>query len=194
MFLNPKILKKLMKEAYKRECLVIGKRDEQYYIQGGYWALICKKNFVPKTILAEIIELAGEIPEEGECFCAGKNGNQMQANPMVAKVPVGSLKIRITRLILESRRGVYQRVLQFEHTKEVLLVDNVFMSLVSKIHCEFEEGETEPNGPFCNVERGVFWENNVMTLQVLFRVDDENEAVLKQLEMANLMPDEKYSA
>ena len=50
MFVNPKELKKLMKEAHRINHLIIGCRDDLYYIQGFYWKVLCKKKFVPKTI------------------------------------------------------------------------------------------------------------------------------------------------
>lgn len=76
MFVNPKILKRLMKEAFKANSLIIGRKEDNMFIQGQYWQFLCDRKFVNKTIYAEIIELAGEIPDEGECFCAGKGGNQ----------------------------------------------------------------------------------------------------------------------
>lgn len=100
MFVNPKELKKLMQEAYKSNNLIVGNTGESYYLQGTYWKVLCKKGFITKTILAAIVELAGELPEEGECFCAGKDGNQMQVNPMKIEKDMDPTKVAVTNMVM----------------------------------------------------------------------------------------------
>lgn len=65
MFLKPQILKRIIKSAYNQSSLVLANTGENMYISGGYWEMEIKKEFLPKTILAAVIELAGEIPSEG---------------------------------------------------------------------------------------------------------------------------------
>ena len=181
MFVNPKELKKLMKEAFKANYLIVGSREDMYYIQGYYWKMICKKRFVAKEIIAAIIELTGELPEDGECYCAGKDGNQMQMNTMEIEIPEDAEEIEITDYILESSHGVMQRLLQFRGSEHVLLINNRFAKMVSDRFCNTEQGEITPDGPLCSENHGVFWENNVMRFSVCFRIDDEHASTLLKL-------------
>ena len=185
MFVNPKILKKLMKEAFKANFLIIGRNEDNMYIQGQYWKLICKRNFVPKTIYAEIIELAGEIPEEGECFCAGKEGNQMQINSMTIDFPANARVAEVTDFILEAKSGTLQRLLQLASGK-IALINEVFHAATKGAHYDEEQGETQAIGPYVDFGHGIFWKNNTGTLQACFRVDDEHEETLIEMENVNL--------
>ncbi len=186
MFVNPKELKKLMKEAHRINNLIIGCRDNLYYIQGSFWKVLCKKKFVPKTILAEIIELAGEIPGEGECFCSGKDGNQMQFNTMEIEIPEEAEEIEVTDYLLQSKHGVMQRLLQFPGTRNVYLINDRIVQMTKGKHYDEDQGETQPEGPYCSVEHGVFWKNDVMKFSVCFRVDDEHFETLQQMKMIRL--------
>ena len=64
MFINTKILKQLMKEAYKSG-LSIGQTEDEIHISGKNWTADIKKRWMPKQIMAQIIELAGELPDVG---------------------------------------------------------------------------------------------------------------------------------
>ena len=185
MFTNPKILKRLMKEAYKANYLIIGRKEDDYYIQGSYWKLLCNKNYIPKTIFAQIIELAGEIPDEGECFCSGKGGNQMQINPMEIVIPENAKKVDITDYILLSKTGVAQSLLQFPEGK-IVLINNVFAAATRGKHYEEELGELPAEGPYCSLAHGVFWKNENMKFTVCFREDSEHAGSLEQMECIDL--------
>ncbi len=184
MFLNPKELKKLMKEAFKTSHLIVGNRADVYYLQGRYWKLVCKKSFITKTILAEIIELTGEIPKEGECFCAGEEGNQMQINPMKIDADKEKSRVDVTDFLL-TKRGVVQRILQSGGGR-IFLVNNRFIGMTSGKHYDKENGETEPEGPYIFGDSEVYWKNNVMEFTAVLRVDEEHEQILKQMEMVDL--------
>ena len=185
MFTNPKILKKLMKEAFKANFLIIGRKENDYYIQGSYWKLLCNKEYIPKTIYAQIIELAGEIPDDGECFCAGKDGNQMQVNSMKVEFPEEAQMVKVTDYILLSKRGVAQRLLQFDSGK-VVLINNVFVALTTGKHFEEDLGERPAEGPYCHLAYGVLWKNENMKFSVCFREDEEHAESLTQMECIEL--------
>ena len=186
MFVNPKELKKLMKEAFKAEFLIVGSRGNLYYIQGSYWKMLCEKRFVPKEILGLIVELTGEIPGDGECYCAGKSGNQMQLNPMEIEIPPEATEIEITDFVIIHRVGVAQRILQFPSSGNVYLINNKFAGMISARFIDAEHGELDPKCAMCSVDHGVFWENNVMKFTVCFREDDEHWRTLQQLKDVKL--------
>lgn len=68
MFLKPTILKKLMKEAHKSNRLTAAGLEDGLYLCGGYWELECQMPYIPKVILAQLVELFGKIPLPGECL------------------------------------------------------------------------------------------------------------------------------
>lgn len=185
MFVNPKILKRLMKEAFKANYLIIGRNEDKMYIQGHYWRLLCDRKFVPKTIYAEIIELAGEIPDEGECFCAGKEGNQMQINPMTIDFPGDAKEVAVTDLVLLHKKGAAQRLLQFYSGRIVLISERIWAATIGS-HNDEREGETPAEGPFCSLNHGVLWKNNTGSFQIVFREDEEHESMLRNMENVDL--------
>lgn len=185
MFVNPKILKRLMKEAFKANSLIIGRKEDNMFIQGQYWQFLCDRKFVNKTIYAEIIELAGEIPDEGECFCAGKGGNQMQVHSMEIPFPADAKEVAVTDFVLLHKTGVAQRILQFQSGKTVVISEKILAATRGK-HYDEEQGEHQAFGPFCNLGHGVLWKNNTGKFRVLFRQDDEHENLLEQLACVDL--------
>ena len=68
MFLNPKILKKLLKEAYKHRTLYLACKAESLYIAAGYWEMEFLKEYIPKETLGDIVALSGMLPEDGHRF------------------------------------------------------------------------------------------------------------------------------
>ena len=78
MFIKSAGFKKLIKEAYNHNGLRIGNDGKGIYICGGYWAIWVRKGHIPKKELAAIIELTGEMPDEGAGFKSGKGGNQYE--------------------------------------------------------------------------------------------------------------------
>ena len=78
MFINEKVLNKLMKEAYKTGLVVAAREDGWLYIAGRYWEVEMKRRLIPKEILGNIISLIGELPDSGERFLATSEGNQLE--------------------------------------------------------------------------------------------------------------------
>ena len=183
MFVNPKELKKLMQEAYKSNNLIVGNTGESYYLQGIYWKVLCKKGFITKTILAEIVELAGELPEEGECFCAGKDGNQMQVNPMKIEKDMDPTKVAVTNMVMLEHSAA--RLLQ-SNTGKIFLINNRLVNMVTGHHCDEANGETEPVGPYIVGTSQAYWKNNVMEFITVLRGTDSYERMLEQMEMVDM--------
>lgn len=190
MFLKPQILKKMMKEAYKGSGLVLAATKERYYISGYWWELEVEKEFLTKTIAAQIIELAGEFPKTGERFCAKENGNQMET---CLKMEIGKMEreegIEITKTMILSKTGVLQRVLQ-KSNGEIALLNNKIVEMISDKEVDRDNGEHEHVGPAYSPKEGkvLFW-NNVMRFRVGCRIDDENAEMIHDLQEINLIPE-----
>lgn len=65
MIINTSIFKKLIKEAYTGSGLNIKHDKDDIYIWGSYWCVKTKDRFFTKKEKAAVIELAGDIPQEG---------------------------------------------------------------------------------------------------------------------------------
>lgn len=190
MFLKADILKKLMKEAYKRSGLAIANTGKRIYIAGSCWEVDILKERLPKTILAQIIELAGELPDAGTRFLSTKDGNQMEVGKTEEVVIDGSaVKLTVTKLIILTDLGAVQRVLQNPFGK-IILINNLAVGMVSANIIDAEKGECEPLGPLYAHQKGVFWANNWVRFRYAERtVDNEEAELVKNLEGLKLWKD-----
>ncbi len=76
MFIKTSIFKRILKDAWKGAGLTVGKKEEMYFIQGAYWILfVYEKDFTSKN-KAAVIELVGDLPEEGEVYRAYEKGEK----------------------------------------------------------------------------------------------------------------------
>lgn len=186
MFIKTQGFKRLIKEAYKGPGLRIGRDDRGIYIVGAYWALQIEEGQIPKKELAAIIELTGEMPEEGSGFKATETGNQyeLQSNP-VYKVLKNAQeckeKLEVTKLIVEAR-GAKGRILQSELTGGITVINEQFIDMIDIACMDYENGEAGLEGPLVGKHIGVFWRDNIMALHVFPRNDEAAAGLLKQLE------------
>ena len=187
MFLKQQPLKKMMEAAYKGNGLIVANKGEDIYIAGGYWAIDIKRKHLPKTILAKIIELAGELPEVGECFEATKAGNQMLAGGIYEiNAEYEPQLLKISRVITISCNGIPQRILQNALGENVLISEDV-LGAVCRTAINTDKGEGEPAGPFYVESKGLFWWNNVMKFRVNYRtVENEDSELIRSLERIKL--------
>lgn len=73
MFLNKTKFKKMMKEAFNNQGLIIGAVYGGIILSSGYWVTWTNAGSVPNWLKGYIVELAGEMPEAEEIFKAQKN-------------------------------------------------------------------------------------------------------------------------
>lgn len=75
MFLRRNALKTLMKRAYKGGGLAVRNDGVGLSICGAKWCVYFIKGDMPKEVKGDLISLVGELPENGEGYTAGKDGN-----------------------------------------------------------------------------------------------------------------------
>lgn len=66
MFLKEAAIKKLIKQAYKKSILFVANLHSDYVIYSGGWIIKVDKKKLSNKIKGAIIELTGELPEQGE--------------------------------------------------------------------------------------------------------------------------------
>lgn len=189
MFLNEKTLNNLMKQAYKTDGLVIAQNEDNWvYIAGRCWEVEIKREYIPKQTLANIIALAGELPEPGERFRSDKQGNQYEMEmPMSIDLkPYTMGPLTITNTLQIGTEGTLQRYLQDTDTGMLYLLNQAFINL-SKGSIDEEHGEYVPSDPFYS-KVGALWQNNICRMTATFRHDRKNKKTLDALKGVDLTP------
>lgn len=186
MFLRDREFRRLLKNAYKGG-LILANHDGRIYMSGWGWEMDIKREYLPKTILAQIIELAGELPDEEERFSATKEGNQMELGTMEVSISDIGAMAEITKVAIITSCGAPMRVLKTKpFGKVVLLLENV-IQMVSEKCIDNVKGEEVPAGPMYVEGEGIIWWNNIMRFKVMYRTVDESEQELvTQLEKIHL--------
>lgn len=189
MFLNEKVLNNLMKQAYKTDGLVVAQTEDGWvYLTGRFWEAEIKREYIPKQTLANIIALAGELPEPGERFRSDKQGNQYEMEMLMSidVKPYTMGPLTITDTLQIGTDGTLQRYLQDTDTGMLYLLNQAFINL-SKGSIDEEHGEYVPSDPFYS-KSGVLWQNNICRMKATFRHDRKNKKTLDALKGVDLTP------
>lgn len=181
MFIKTSIFKRILKDAWKGAGLTVGKKEEMYFIQGAYWILfVYEKDFTSKN-KAAVIELVGDLPEEGEVYRAYEKGKKQY-----------ELKVRdeweykkwlSARDRYEDTEIKYRgmAVLQNVETKEMSYTPDQILELVSL--SETGEYEDFPTGPM-GMGYFVLWVNEtgmLLTVKTPANEDNMDGRILKAL-------------
>lgn len=197
MFLNKKVFKRLMTQAYKESLKVAMSHDGWLYLAGLYWEVSIKKDFIPKETLGDIIALIGELPEPGERFSASKEGNQIEFDSKL-EVSLEPFKnndtLTVTNVILIGTSGTQQRILQDKEDGDIYAVNNVFINIINNAEIMEQKGEYAVNEPFYEKCSGVLWMNNVCRLHAAFRMDRKNDKVFDALIGLDITPEAEDEA
>ena len=205
MFFKMSILKKMIKEAYKSKCLIIGHEEvinkedgtidrEGYIIVGGWWSIYIEHDFAPKELKAALMEIAGEIPCGNRYFRVLDEGNQEHlgigdsGHPMKlfarCKYDVNITKMAAVFL------DYPVRLLQNSCTQEVTGIKELACELIDKKSIDYDNGEYEPIGPRTDDTNIMCWGNNICYFAVwpykLLDEEKEQEKILFWKELSEL--------
>lgn len=76
MFLKTGELKKIMKSSLKRSGLIVGNIREKYLVYADSWGLSTECFYASNKFKAAIMELIGDLPENGECYLFNINSDK----------------------------------------------------------------------------------------------------------------------
>lgn len=68
MFLKTGEMKKIMKSSLKKHGLIVGNIKERYLVYSDCWGAAVEHKYASNKFKAAIMELIGDLPEEGECY------------------------------------------------------------------------------------------------------------------------------
>lgn len=173
MFINTKVLSKLMKNAYKAQ-LKVGCLNDGLVLIGGHWAIWFADENVPNKVKALVIELAGDLPKPGCLFKICKEFPEPQYELVTEDISsifdgiAGAVnKLNVSPLVLTSWRNT--RLLQAtDETQSIVELEEVLFSLIDKSEIDLNI-EGEPIGPcYCFYPHGpIYWYNEQCKLMVL---------------------------
>lgn len=152
MFLNKTKFKKMMKEAYNGGGLRVGRIYDGLVISNGAWISWTREGDIPNWLKAAVIELAGELPEEGDMFQVSYSDGmqyQIKDNPIYdlpSRFRESHFSFTDTKV---TQKGI--RFFQSSQSRQIIAVDEEFASLIDLKELQ---GENPPMGPVSAIERG----------------------------------------
>lgn len=192
MFVRLRDFKSLIKEAYTGAGLYVARKGERLLFGGSYWAIATDRRALDKKALAAVIELTGEIPEDGGAFKATKEGNQYEINEVhwnlidaTEKYEDEQEELTITSLVLQKYPfGKVMRILQGKDGRTDVLSER-FITAIDPASMN-EQYEYEIEGPFINrrFPKQVYWASDatVLTAFLYDREDMKEKDLLDYLQ------------
>lgn len=202
MFIKRNALRTLMKRAYKGGGLEVRNDGVGFSICGGKWCVYFIHGDMPKEVKGDLISLVGELPEKGEGYTAGKDGNQMEfyGDEIMSPLLVPQEKVlEVIPLTVCDVVGILR-----DEYGNLVPVSKEYLGLIDISN--LEEDEETPEGPFgvaAMVEERFYnaacWQNNMMAFSIGEK-RSENPAVkamlnaLKSLKITGEVENENNTA
>lgn len=178
MFINEKILIKLMKRAQKSSGVYIGRWDGWYVICGGYWKARIAVGRLPRSVAAAMVELSGNIPQEGEAWTADKEKNQLEGFSKWENAEgVGPCFVR--PVWVATPGGTPLRVLQLNDGTCLTFRDEHVAAALYAIDTSTQESQKD--GPHWDGDRGAVWQTNQAAWHIYSMRYDEMSDILDLL-------------
>lgn len=189
MFINEKILKKIMLKAYKGTGLYMGNYDGYYYLGEPFsssWEAKIAVGCVPKTILAMMVECAGEIPQEDEGWTTDKSTVQAEAfKKWSLEEPADPKLVVPTPLSIQSRGGVLYRLAQLPHNNMLTAVHPALLQAIDPRCIDRQNEETMIEGPYYDGRRGIYAKTNQATFHIWTGNIPETDTIMDILNNAD---------
>lgn len=197
MFIKVPVFKKLLKRAFVMDQMKVCMDETGLSVDCGYFAVWFEREAIPNKIKSAIVELAGEIPEEGKAFLASKSGNQYEMDGTAFNVRDGLRKtdkryIR-TPVVYNDDYNTY-RFLQMAGTDNIKVVLDIFIQLLDPHELDFAAGEGAIQGPY-STESGTmfFWTTDLCTMAVCATIPHLGLVRKTMMELADIDFEGDYS-
>ena len=191
MFINEKILKRLMVKAFKTNGLYMNKMNGWYMLKGSGWEAKIAEGCIGKEILSVIIKCSGAIPAEGEAWTADTEKLQLEAFDQWPALPRPDVAdaVEVTPCAVLSPGGVIYRILQHAEGGAISF-RNDFIEAVDPTRLDRANQETSLLGPFSDKYSGVFWQTNQAVWHVCAMTPNRCDELLDRLGKIGLGYDE----
>lgn len=171
MFIKVPIFKKLLKQAFAADRMKIKMDESGLTVDCRHFAVWFEKEHIPNKIKSAIVELAGEIPEEGKAFLAQKSGNQYEMDSAALDVRSAfrqtDKRYVQTPVVYSDDYDTYRFLQMAGKTDNIKLVADIFIQLLDPHELDFSAAEGTIQGPY-GTENGTmfFWETDLCILAV----------------------------
>ena len=141
-----------MKEAYNRGGLKVGRIYDGLVLSSGTWISWTRDGDVPNWLKGAVMELTGELPEEGDLFqasCADGIQYQIKDNP-IYDLPG---RFRESHFTFTDTKVTREDIRFFQNKQDrgIIAVNERFASLIDLKELQ---GENPPMGPVSATEKG----------------------------------------
>lgn len=197
MFIKVPIFKRLLKRAFAADQMKVCMDETGLTVDCGSFAVWFEREAIPNKIKSAIVELAGEIPEEGKAFLAQKSGNQYEMDGTAFNVCDALRKTDKryiqTPMVYDDNYNTY-RFLQMAGTNNIKVVLDVFIHLLDPHELDFVAGEGAIQGPY-STESGTmfFWTTDLCILAVGATIPHLGLVRKTMMELADIDFDGDYS-
>lgn len=163
MFLNITEFKKFLKAAYKGSGLIVGILDGNLVLTNGgrTWGVQVNGDFIPNKLKAALVELIGDLPEEGEVLNYTQDGAQTEMD--LGDFNFYDMWMRAsdyatnTPFMLKSDYGEYS-LMQVHSTMEVRPILRSFLDIISAKDLDYAVEEMPGRPSYRNGT--LYWKND----------------------------------
>lgn len=171
MFIKVPIFKKLLKQAFAANRMKVKMDRSGLTVDCGHFTVWFEKEHIPNKIKSAIVELSGEIPEEGKAFLAQKSGNQYEMDSAVLDLRnllrQTDKRYVQTPIVYSDDYDTYRFLQMAGKPDNIKLVADIFIQLLDPHELDHVAAEGTIQGPY-SMETGMlfFWATDLCILAV----------------------------
>ena len=171
MFIKVPIFKKLLKQAFAADRMKVKMDESGLTVDCGHFAVWFEREHIPNKIKSAIVELAGEIPEEGKAFLAQKSGNQYEMDSAVLDLQnllrQTDKRYVQTPIVYSDDYDTYRFLQMAGKPDNIKLVADIFIQMLDPHELDHVAAEGTIQGPY-SMETGMsfFWATDLCILAV----------------------------
>lgn len=171
MFIKVPVFKKLLKRAFAANRMKVKMDGSGLTVDCGHFAVWFEKEHIPNKIKSAIVELSGEIPEEGKAFLAQQSGNQYEMDSAVLDLRnlFRQTNKRYVKppIVYSDDYDTYRFLQMAGKPDNIKLVADIFVQLLDPHELDHVAAEGTIQGPY-SMETGMlfFWATDLCILAV----------------------------
>ena len=198
MFIKVPIFKKLLKQAFAADRMKVKMDESGLTVDCGHFAVWFEREHIPNKIKSAIVELSGEIPEEGKAFLAQQSGNQYEMDSAVLDLQnllrQTDKRYVQTPIVYSDDYDTYRFLQMAGKPDNIKLVADIFIQLLDPHELDFSAAEGTIQGPY-GTENGTmfFWATDLCILAVGPIVPHRGIVKKTMLELADIDFEGDYS-
>ena len=198
MFIKVPIFKKLLKQAFAADRMKVKMDESGLTVDCSHFAVWFEREHIPNKIKSAIVELAGEIPEEGKAFLAQQSGNQYKMDSAVLDLQnllrQTDKRYVQTPIVYSDDYDTYRFLQMAGKPGNIKLVADIFIQMLDPHELDHVAAEGTIQGPY-SMETGMlfFWATDLCILAVCAIVPHVGIVKKTMLELADIDFEGDYS-